>query len=129
NTVAETKAQRATGKTILVPDAYPKFAYPDPAWIVLQAAICGMIVQASTGNPLDEFLGDWEADAKTMARYPNVAAGLAEIRKTLALSESEAYRAYRTQGRSGTVRFTAAVRMATEDGFDLDTMFVGHAAL
>ncbi len=129
NTVAESKAQLASGKTILEADAYPRPNYPDPTWLIAHATVCGLIVQAGADKPLDEFLTEWEKDGNELKRFPSAAQSLAEIRGVLSVSTKEAIALYLDQKRSEGVRFTAATRMSAESAFSLDEMFVGQAAL
>lgn len=129
NAVAEAKAQRATGNSVIVMDRYQRFAYPDPSPIIEEIVIGGLIALASAGRALDEFLPDWESDARALTRFPGVVVRITDIRKTLGVSPMDAVQLYLRQNQSQSTRFTAAVRMAVDQAFDLDQMFVGHAAL
>lgn len=129
HSIEDTKAQGASGKTMVEQDAFPKFLQSDPSWITPQAAICGMIALASTGHPLDEFFAAWEADAKSFVRFPGVVISLAEVRRTLGVPATEAAALYQKGGQPDGVRFTAALRMSADNAFDLNEMFLGHAAL
>jgi hypothetical protein len=129
NSISEVQAQRATGKGVLVPDGYLRVAYPDPSDVIMGAAVSGIIALAGANRPLDEFLLGWEREAGALTRHPAAATALAGIRKVLTASPGDVSRLYLNQGETQGVRFTAAVRMANDTLFDLDQMFIGHAAL
>jgi hypothetical protein len=129
NTMAESKAQQATGGTILEPDRYPRANYPDPTWFIVEAAICGMIVQAGTGRALDEFCPAWERDATALKRFPAAVQPLIEMKKVLTLSPHDVVAMYRGEKTTDSIRLIAAIRMAAENEFSLDQMFVGQGTL
>lgn len=56
-------------------------------------------------------------------------ATLATNRRGVAASSGDVYQLYLNQGETQGVRFTAAVRMASDASFDLDQMFIGQTAL
>jgi hypothetical protein len=124
-----TKAQRAGGKAILEPDNYARSLPKDPSWVLTPATAAGLLALSAAGRPLDEFLPAWETEAKSLERFPDAAARVAEIAQVLAAPSTEITKLVRDGAQPEGVRLTAAVRLAVEASFGLEEMYYGQAML
>ena len=118
-----------SGQKITEPDAYLRPKYPDPSGSIVQAAVGGMMAQALSGQPLEEFFGAWEADVRALAKFPLAEKGLASMPGVLSQALSAVGPLFGAPSTSEAVRLAAALRMAAESDFSLDEMFVGQIVL